>query len=68
AIHVALKKLEEGCSVEDAMAVCDLDVLDQITKWKAIHVALKKLEEGCSVEDAMAVCDLDVLDQITKWK
>ncbi|GJZ23791.1 protein enhanced downy mildew 2 isoform X1 [Tanacetum coccineum] len=34
AIHVALKKLEEGCSVEDAMAVCDPGVLDQIMKWK----------------------------------
>ncbi|GJZ59575.1 hypothetical protein Tco_0615391 [Tanacetum coccineum] len=34
AIHVALKKLEEGCNVEDAMVVCDPGVLDQIMKWK----------------------------------
>ncbi|PWA54427.1 zinc finger, PHD-type [Artemisia annua] len=34
AIHVALKKLEEGCSVEDAMAVCEPGVLDQMMKWK----------------------------------
>ncbi|GJX02685.1 ABC transporter B family member 11-like protein isoform X1 [Tanacetum coccineum] len=35
AIYVALKKLKEGCSVEDAMAVCELGVLDQIMKWKS---------------------------------
>jgi hypothetical protein len=33
-MHVALKKLEEGCSVEDAMAVCEPGVLDQMMKWK----------------------------------
>ncbi|GJZ59573.1 asparagine--tRNA ligase, chloroplastic/mitochondrial isoform X2 [Tanacetum coccineum] len=33
AIHVALKKLEEGCSVEDAMVVCDPGVLDQIMTY-----------------------------------
>ncbi|GKA08082.1 retrovirus-related pol polyprotein from transposon TNT 1-94 [Tanacetum coccineum] len=33
AIHVALKKLEEGCNVEDAMVVCDPGVLDQIIKY-----------------------------------
>ncbi|CAI9288517.1 unnamed protein product [Lactuca saligna] len=34
ALHVALKKLEEGCSVEDAMAVCEPGVLDQLMRWK----------------------------------
>ncbi|XP_076959692.1 protein ENHANCED DOWNY MILDEW 2-like [Bidens hawaiensis] len=34
AINVALKKLEEGCSVQDAMAVCDPSDIDQLMKWK----------------------------------
>ncbi|KAL7600423.1 hypothetical protein Lser_V15G27174 [Lactuca serriola] len=34
ALHVALKKLEEGCSLEDAMAVCEPGVLDQLMRWK----------------------------------
>ncbi|KAL4566889.1 hypothetical protein LXL04_031015 [Taraxacum kok-saghyz] len=34
ALHVALKKLEEGCSLEDAMAVCEPRVLDQLWRWK----------------------------------
>ncbi|KAI7729927.1 hypothetical protein M8C21_031286 [Ambrosia artemisiifolia] len=34
ALNLALKKLEEGCSVEDAMAVCNPNVIDQLLKWK----------------------------------
>nr|XP_043639941.1 protein ENHANCED DOWNY MILDEW 2-like [Erigeron canadensis] len=34
ALHLALKKLEEGCSVEDAMAVCQPSVIDQLLRWK----------------------------------
>ncbi|XP_076922126.1 protein ENHANCED DOWNY MILDEW 2-like [Bidens hawaiensis] len=34
ALNVALKKLEEGCSVQDAMAVCDPSDIDQLMKWK----------------------------------
>ncbi|KAJ7960851.1 protein ENHANCED DOWNY MILDEW 2-like [Quillaja saponaria] len=34
AIRTALKKLEEGCGVDDAEAVCDPDLLTQIFKWK----------------------------------
>ncbi|GJY72110.1 hypothetical protein Tco_0475813 [Tanacetum coccineum] len=35
AIYVALKKLKERCSIEDAMAVCKPGVLDQMMKWKS---------------------------------
>ncbi|MCD7467238.1 hypothetical protein HAX54_004563 [Datura stramonium] len=34
AIRVALKKLDEGCSIEDAKAVCEPEILSQIFGWK----------------------------------
>ncbi|KAK4804030.1 hypothetical protein SAY86_003847 [Trapa natans] len=34
ALRTALQKIEEGVSIEDAQAVCDPDVLNQIFKWK----------------------------------
>lgn len=34
AIRTAFGKLEEGCSLEDAEAVCEPDVLRQIFRWK----------------------------------
>ncbi|KAI3717921.1 hypothetical protein L1987_69846 [Smallanthus sonchifolius] len=34
AIIVALKKLEGGCSVEEAKAVCEPGVIDQLMRWK----------------------------------
>ncbi|XP_055807143.1 protein ENHANCED DOWNY MILDEW 2-like isoform X3 [Solanum dulcamara] len=34
AIQVALKKLDEGCSIEDAKAVCEPEILSQIFRWK----------------------------------
>ncbi|KVH99162.1 DNA (cytosine-5)-methyltransferase 1, replication foci domain-containing protein [Cynara cardunculus var. scolymus] len=34
ALHVALQKIEKGCSIEDAMAVCEPGVLGQISRWK----------------------------------
>lgn len=34
AVRTALKKLEEGGSIEDAKAVCEPEVLSQIFKWK----------------------------------
>lgn len=37
AIRTALKKLEEdGSSIEDAKAVCEPEVLNQIFKWKVV--------------------------------
>ncbi|KAK9284748.1 hypothetical protein L1049_023925 [Liquidambar formosana] len=34
AVQAALQKLEGGCSIEDAKAVCEPQVLNQIIKWK----------------------------------
>ncbi|KAK1406971.1 hypothetical protein QVD17_38581 [Tagetes erecta] len=34
ALKLAAKKLEEGCSVEDAMAVCKPGDIDQLMRWK----------------------------------
>uniref|UniRef100_A0A5B7BBL9 Zinc finger PHD-type domain-containing protein n=1 Tax=Davidia involucrata TaxID=16924 RepID=A0A5B7BBL9_DAVIN len=34
AVRTALKKLEEGCTIEDAKAVCEPEILNQITRWK----------------------------------
>ncbi|KAK3005373.1 hypothetical protein RJ639_017284 [Escallonia herrerae] len=34
AIRAALKKLEEGGTIEDAQAVCEPEVLNQIIRWK----------------------------------
>ncbi|CAI9265055.1 unnamed protein product [Lactuca saligna] len=41
AVRTALKKLEDGGSVEDAKAVCEPNVLNQLTKWKEkLHIFL----------------------------
>ncbi|CAK9163878.1 unnamed protein product [Ilex paraguariensis] len=34
ALRTALQKLEEGCSIEDAKAVCEPGLLNQIMRWK----------------------------------
>lgn len=34
AVRAALRKLEEGCCIEDAEAVCEPEVLNHIFKWK----------------------------------
>ncbi|KAK8602814.1 hypothetical protein V6N13_085016 [Hibiscus sabdariffa] len=34
AVQMALAKLEDGCSIEDALAVCEPEVLNQITNWQ----------------------------------
>ncbi|CAK9133396.1 unnamed protein product [Ilex paraguariensis] len=34
AVRAALKKLEEGCTIEDAKAVCEPEILKQIIRWK----------------------------------
>lgn len=36
ALRAALKKLEGGGSIEDAKAVCEPEVLNQIVKWKVV--------------------------------
>lgn len=41
AVRTALKKLEEGGSIEDAKAVCEPEVLSQIFKWKVLHLAFQ---------------------------
>ena len=35
-MRAALQKLEEGCSVADAKAVCQSEVLNQMLKWKVV--------------------------------
>lgn len=34
AIQIALQRLEEGCSIEEAKAICDPEVLHQLFIWK----------------------------------
>lgn len=34
AVQAALQKLEQGCSIEDAKAVCGPEILHQMTRWK----------------------------------
>ncbi|KAA8523606.1 hypothetical protein F0562_010029 [Nyssa sinensis] len=34
AVRAALEKLDKGCSIEDAKAVCEPGLLNQISKWK----------------------------------
>ncbi|KAK1296741.1 hypothetical protein QJS10_CPB15g01532 [Acorus calamus] len=33
-VRTALQKLKEGCSIEDAKAVCEPEIVNQIIKWK----------------------------------
>ncbi|KAK1435604.1 hypothetical protein QVD17_01370 [Tagetes erecta] len=35
ALNVALKKLKEGCSIEEAKAVCEPGVIYQLMRWKS---------------------------------
>lgn len=39
-LRAALQKLEAGCSMEDAKAVCEPGVLHQMVRWKVIVVLL----------------------------
>ncbi|KAL6535524.1 hypothetical protein OROMI_026898 [Orobanche minor] len=52
AVRTALRKLDEGCSIEDAEAVCGPQVLKQIFKWKFLqtnmNVYLAPLLNGMS--------------------
>lgn len=34
AVRIALQKLKNGCSIEDAKAVCEPAILQQIINWK----------------------------------
>ncbi|XP_059661165.1 protein ENHANCED DOWNY MILDEW 2-like isoform X2 [Cornus florida] len=34
AVRTALKKLQEGCAIEDAKAVCEPEILEQLIRWK----------------------------------
>lgn len=36
AVRTALRKLEDGCSTEDAKAVCEPEVLNQVFRWKVV--------------------------------
>ncbi|KAK3014521.1 hypothetical protein RJ639_010071 [Escallonia herrerae] len=51
ALRAALHKLEEGCSVEDAKAVCEPGVLSQIMKWKIVDLLHWYVEDGDVVVD-----------------
>ncbi|KAI3702614.1 hypothetical protein L6452_28361 [Arctium lappa] len=47
AVRTALKKLDDGCSVEDAKAVCEPNVLNQLIRWKKkLHVFLAPFLHG----------------------
>ena len=39
---MALAKLEDGCSIEDAQAVCEPQVLNQIFKWQVVTLVICK--------------------------
>ena len=43
AVKLALKKLEEGGSIDDAKVVCEPDVLQQMYKWKVRFVFVDRL-------------------------
>jgi hypothetical protein len=49
AVRAALGKLEEGGSCEDAEAVCEPEVLDQIFKWKVVVYTSFGLESVSSM-------------------
>lgn len=40
ALRTAMQKLEAGCRIEDAIAVCDPEVLNQLVKWKVVSHSL----------------------------
>ncbi|KAL0875351.1 hypothetical protein Bca101_025056 [Brassica carinata] len=51
AVRTALKKLEEGGSIEDAKAVCEPEVLSQIFKWKIVDRLHWYAEDGDMIVD-----------------
>ncbi|XP_021638024.2 protein ENHANCED DOWNY MILDEW 2 isoform X2 [Hevea brasiliensis] len=51
AVRTALRKLEDGCSTEDAKAVCEPEVLNQVFKWKIVNVLHWYVQDGDMVVD-----------------
>ncbi|XXG44793.1 hypothetical protein AAC387_Pa02g0051 [Persea americana] len=51
AVRTALQKLEEGCSIEDAKAVCGPDILNQIMKWKIVEKLHWYVQKGDMIVD-----------------
>ncbi|KAL0306310.1 UNVERIFIED_CONTAM: protein ENHANCED DOWNY MILDEW 2, partial [Sesamum radiatum] len=53
AVRAALKKLDEGGSVQDAKAVCGNDLLVQLLRWKCKLFPYKRLQgwEGTAAKD-----------------
>ena len=43
AVKSALKKLEEGGSIDDAKSICEPHVLQQMYKWKVTFVFVDRL-------------------------
>ncbi|XP_031745836.1 protein ENHANCED DOWNY MILDEW 2-like isoform X3 [Cucumis sativus] len=52
AVRAALRKLEEGCCIEDAEAVCEPEVLNHIFKWKIVDRLHWYIEKGNTEEVA----------------
>ncbi|XP_031743390.1 protein ENHANCED DOWNY MILDEW 2-like isoform X8 [Cucumis sativus] len=53
-VRAALRKLEEGCCIEDAEAVCEPEVLNHIFKWKIVDRLHWYIEKG----NTEAICYL----------
>ncbi|XP_059662429.1 protein ENHANCED DOWNY MILDEW 2-like isoform X2 [Cornus florida] len=51
ALRAALQKLEEGCSIEDAKAVCEPGLLNQIIKWKIVDMLHWYVQDGDMIVD-----------------
>ncbi|KAK8527158.1 hypothetical protein V6N12_054382 [Hibiscus sabdariffa] len=51
AVQMALAKLEDGCSIEDALAVCEPEVLNQITNWQIVDRLHWYVQDGDTIVD-----------------
>ncbi|KAL8131689.1 hypothetical protein AgCh_007578 [Apium graveolens] len=58
ALYAALQKLDEGCSIDDAKAVCGPGLLHQLTQWKIADILHSYIQEddmivdfGCGAND-----------------
>ncbi|KVI02087.1 DNA (cytosine-5)-methyltransferase 1, replication foci domain-containing protein, partial [Cynara cardunculus var. scolymus] len=53
AVRTALKKLDDGCSVEDAKAVCEPNVLNQLIRWKIVDFCCGSNDFSCFMKEKL---------------
>ncbi|KAK1307084.1 hypothetical protein QJS10_CPA10g01895 [Acorus calamus] len=65
-VRTALQKLKEGCSIEDAKAVCEPEIVNQIITWrivKKLHWYVRNGDMVCTVKERNKLVSFFVLSK-----